>query len=76
MRVSPESLTGKLRQVHDALPEEERQVYLEALGSSSLSAENLSWSVQQMGLGVSISPSLIRTWRRGHRREAGDLQGL
>lgn len=73
MRVSPESLTGKLRRVYDELAEEEREVYLEALHSSSVTAEQLCWSVAQMGVTVSISPSLIRTYRRQLRREARDL---
>ena len=64
MQVSPESLTGKLRQVHDELGEGEREVYLEALGSPSISAERLCWGLKRMDLPVSISPSLIRTFRR------------
>lgn len=71
--VSAESLTGKLRQVHDELGEGEREVYLEALGSPFISAERLCWSVAQMGVTVSISPSLVRTYRRQLRREARDL---
>lgn len=73
MQASPDSLTGKLRQVYDELAEEEREVYLEALRSSSVTAEQLCWSVAQMGVTVSISPSLIRTYRRRLRREARDL---
>lgn len=76
MQVSPESLTGKLRQVHDELGEGEREAYLEALGSPSVSAESLCWALAQMDLSVSISPSSIRTFRRAMRREARDLQGL
>lgn len=73
MQASPDSLTGKLRQVYDELAEGEREVYLEALHSSSVTAEQLCWSVAQMGVTVSISPSLIRTHRRRLRREARDL---
>lgn len=69
MRVSPESLAGKLKEAYDELDEGEREVYLEALGSPSVSAEVLSWSIGNMGLAVSISPSLIRTFRRSLRRE-------
>lgn len=74
--VSPESLKGKLKELHDALPEGERGVFLEALGSPSMPAETLCWGLQQLEAPVSISPSLVRTFRRRHRREAVDMQGV
>lgn len=73
VRPSPESLTGKLKRIHDELPEGERGAYLEALGSPSVPAESLCWSLSQMGLEASVSPSLVRTFRRELRREARDL---
>lgn len=73
MRASADQLTGKLKRVYDELPEGERDAYLEALGSPSFTAEAVCWSLRQMDLSVSISPSLVRTFRRELRREAADL---
>lgn len=65
-----DSLSGKMRRVYDELPEGEREVYLEALASPSVSAEELCWSLDQVLDTVSLSPSLVRTYRRQLRREA------
>ena len=67
--VSADQLAGKIKMVYDALPEGERQTYLQALGSPSVPAETLCWGLRQLGLPVSISPSLVRTFRRGVRHE-------
>lgn len=75
MQVSADQLTGKLRAAHDALPEGERGVYLQALGSPSFTAERIAWSLRQMGLPPSAcpSPSLVRTFRREVRHEANHV---
>lgn len=74
--VSPEFLKGKLKELHDALPEGERGVFLEALGSPSVPAETLCWGLQHLEVPISVSPSLVRTFRRELRHEAADMQGL
>lgn len=65
-----------MREVYDTLPEGEREVFFEALCSPSMPAEALCWGLEQMDMDISVSPSLVRTWRRRLRREAADLQGL
>lgn len=60
-------LTGKLKEIHDALPEGERQDFLDALSSPSMPAERLAYAIEQMDVGVSTSASLIRTFRREYR---------
>lgn len=73
MGASPDSLRGKVRELYDELPEGEQEVFFKALCSPSMPAEDLCWGLDQMELPVSISPSLVRTWRRRLRREAADL---
>lgn len=55
---------GKLGDIYEALPLEEREPYLLALRDRTVPAEHLSQAVAQ--LGFQVSPSLIRTHRRLH----------
>ena len=64
---APDELTGRLLEIHEGMKEGEREVYIEALHSPSVTAENLAWSLGRMGF--RISASSIRTYRRARARE-------
>lgn len=53
---------GRLGDIYNALPPEERGPYMEALHNRSVPAERLSVALAR--LGHTASPSLIRTHRR------------
>lgn len=56
--------SGRLGEIYKALPPEERTPYLEALHDRRIPAEKLVAALARFDLQVSVSASLIRTFRR------------
>jgi len=54
--------SGRLGDIYEALPPEERAPYLQALHDRAVPAERLVMALARMG--HSVSASLIRTYRR------------